>query len=208
MDDPALINQWQMNCLDQSVNHDISFNQFSTDHDHESCSTYQSSGTEYPPPEVCQTSILKPSNQLNNIKDSRLITTSQKSSDSAPSSRIISFGNGKNFNSSAYISQQHYRKSENSVKTELSDDYETIPLGSIDFSTSKTSPVSFGEQHGELEYADPYKKGSCRTPLQAQDHVLAERKRREKLCQQFIALAAIVPGLKKVTIDLTLVHLK
>ncbi|KAH7852252.1 hypothetical protein Vadar_022499 [Vaccinium darrowii] len=31
-----------------------------------------------------------------------------------------------------------------------------------------------------------------------QDHVMAERKRREKLSQRFIALSAIIPGLKKV----------
>ncbi|KAF3439128.1 hypothetical protein FNV43_RR17403 [Rhamnella rubrinervis] len=36
-----------------------------------------------------------------------------------------------------------------------------------------------------------------RTPLHAQDHVIAERKRREKLSQHFIALSAVVPGLKK-----------
>lgn len=36
-----------------------------------------------------------------------------------------------------------------------------------------------------------------RTPLQAQDHVLAERKRRERLTQRFIALSSLVPGLKK-----------
>ncbi|KAL0559801.1 hypothetical protein IC582_000178 [Cucumis melo] len=32
---------------------------------------------------------------------------------------------------------------------------------------------------------------------QAQDHILAERRRREKLSQRFIALSAIIPGLKK-----------
>ncbi|XP_051137145.1 transcription factor bHLH18-like isoform X2 [Andrographis paniculata] len=32
---------------------------------------------------------------------------------------------------------------------------------------------------------------------QAQDHILAERRRREKLNQRFIALSALVPGLKK-----------
>lgn len=32
---------------------------------------------------------------------------------------------------------------------------------------------------------------------QAQDHIIAERKRREKLSQRFIALSSIVPGLKK-----------
>lgn len=37
-----------------------------------------------------------------------------------------------------------------------------------------------------------------RSPLHAQDHVIAERKRREKLSQRFIALTAVIPGLKKV----------
>jgi len=37
-----------------------------------------------------------------------------------------------------------------------------------------------------------------RSPAHAQDHIMAERKRREKLSQSFIALAALVPGLKKV----------
>ncbi|KAF3439132.1 hypothetical protein FNV43_RR17407 [Rhamnella rubrinervis] len=36
-----------------------------------------------------------------------------------------------------------------------------------------------------------------RTPSHAQEHIIAERKRREKLTQRFIALSAIVPGLKK-----------
>ncbi|PKI31771.1 hypothetical protein CRG98_047838 [Punica granatum] len=40
-----------------------------------------------------------------------------------------------------------------------------------------------------------------RTPLHAQDHVIAERKRREKLSQRFIALSAVVPSLKKVAMD-------
>lgn len=37
-----------------------------------------------------------------------------------------------------------------------------------------------------------------RTTSNNQEHILAERKRREKLSQRFIALSAIVPGLKKV----------
>ncbi|XP_065875689.1 transcription factor bHLH25-like [Euphorbia lathyris] len=44
------------------------------------------------------------------------------------------------------------------------------------------------------------KRSNCsitRNPSHAQDHILAERKRREKLSQRFIALSAIVPGLKK-----------
>ncbi|XP_057723831.1 transcription factor bHLH25-like isoform X1 [Arachis stenosperma] len=36
-----------------------------------------------------------------------------------------------------------------------------------------------------------------RSPSHAHDHIIAERKRREKISQSFIALAALVPGLKK-----------
>lgn len=39
-----------------------------------------------------------------------------------------------------------------------------------------------------------------RSQSNAQDHILAERKRREKLTQRFVALSALVPGLKKVHI--------
>jgi hypothetical protein len=42
------------------------------------------------------------------------------------------------------------------------------------------------------------KASSSRTPHYAEEHVLAERKRREKLSQQFLALATLVPELKKV----------
>lgn len=41
------------------------------------------------------------------------------------------------------------------------------------------------------------KKSVNARPSNNQDHVIAERKRREKLSQKFIALSAIVPGLKK-----------
>ncbi|XP_072991839.1 uncharacterized protein [Typha latifolia] len=46
--------------------------------------------------------------------------------------------------------------------------------------------------------AERSNKGS-RLPYCAQEHVIAERKRREKLSQQFIALSALIPGLKKVS---------
>lgn len=39
---------------------------------------------------------------------------------------------------------------------------------------------------------------TTRNPLQAQDHVVAERQRRERLSQMFIQLSSLVPGLKKV----------
>ncbi|XP_026659279.2 transcription factor bHLH18-like [Phoenix dactylifera] len=47
-----------------------------------------------------------------------------------------------------------------------------------------------------LDFQRPERNGMVSRPT-SQDHVIAERKRREKLSQQFIALSAIIPGLKK-----------
>ncbi|TKY70706.1 Transcription factor bHLH25 [Spatholobus suberectus] len=38
---------------------------------------------------------------------------------------------------------------------------------------------------------------ASRSPHHAKDHIITERKRREKISQQFIALSALIPGLKK-----------
>lgn len=51
-----------------------------------------------------------------------------------------------------------------------------------------------------LGVSEGNKKASTttRNALQAQDHVIAERQRRERLSQMFIQLSSLVPGLKKV----------
>ncbi|KAL0733675.1 hypothetical protein Bca4012_009885 [Brassica carinata] len=46
---------------------------------------------------------------------------------------------------------------------------------------------------GGTKRAQPF----TRSPSNAQEHILAERKRREKLTQRFVALSALIPGLKK-----------
>ncbi|KAK8485304.1 hypothetical protein V6N13_095946 [Hibiscus sabdariffa] len=75
----------------------------------------------------------------------------------------------------------------------------------ISFNNSK-SPPAISQQHYGLDcdvkpnFNEVSKRtvGSLtRTPLHAQDHVIAERKRREKLNQRFISLSALIPGLKK-----------
>ncbi|CAM0872136.1 unnamed protein product [Alopecurus aequalis] len=48
---------------------------------------------------------------------------------------------------------------------------------------------------GTMQLQAPERR--TRAPGNAQEHVVAERKRREKLQQQFVSLATIVPGLKK-----------
>lgn len=56
---------------------------------------------------------------------------------------------------------------------------------------------NFSPKYGQAGLKRPV-TAMTRSPLHAQDHVIAERKRREKLSQRFIALSAVVPGLKKV----------
>ncbi|XP_027114691.1 transcription factor NAI1 [Coffea arabica] len=62
-----------------------------------------------------------------------------------------------------------------------------------------TSHGSFVNLEEEAQNARKKKKtgGRVRPALQIHDHILAERKHREQLSQGFVALSAIVPGLKK-----------
>uniref|UniRef100_A0A453IL56 BHLH domain-containing protein n=1 Tax=Aegilops tauschii subsp. strangulata TaxID=200361 RepID=A0A453IL56_AEGTS len=57
---------------------------------------------------------------------------------------------------------------------------------------------------GTMQLQAPERRS--RAPANAQEHVIAERKRREKLQQQFVSLATIVPGLKKVRDKTTWLH--
>jgi hypothetical protein len=50
---------------------------------------------------------------------------------------------------------------------------------------------------GSLQTKNPQGQGTKRSGAHNQDHIIAERKRREKLSQCLIALAALIPGLKK-----------
>ncbi|XP_020229616.1 transcription factor bHLH19 [Cajanus cajan] len=110
------------------------------------------------------------------------------------SSKIISF---ENSNASSVSSRQFYNLDAAKLKKPK---IETGYGENFDF----TAMVSQGlyDDNSFLDYDNREKKlmaatTTTRNPIQAQDHVIAERKRREKLSQRFIALSAIVPGLKK-----------
>ncbi|KAF5780232.1 putative transcription factor bHLH family [Helianthus annuus] len=68
-------------------------------------------------------------------------------------------------------------------------------------SSSNTFTISFGELIPKELGIEVSGTGKVQTmamaPVQVQDHVLAERKRREKLNRQLIALSALLPNLKK-----------
>lgn len=72
-------------------------------------------------------------------------------------------------------------------------------------SDALVSQGSYANQDSALKASQGTKRVCSSTRLpQPQDHIMAERKRREKLSQRFIALSAIVPGLKKVQNNLSL----
>lgn len=113
------------------------------------------------------------------------------------SSQLLSFGNS-NPQPPSKPHQQNYDR-------HLKPKDETMSHIDIHFSSplNVTNDILFENQ----EYYSPKaihagakrNHSMIRTPSHAQDHVIAERKRREKLTQRFIALSALVPGLKKVT---------
>ncbi|KAJ7952684.1 Transcription factor bHLH18 [Quillaja saponaria] len=108
-------------------------------------------------------------------------------SSSSSGSQLISFEQNHNSISSSVPSQQF-----SGVKRPKSEEGFCINQ-SMDFDNKNCLPkcgqgmINNNKTGGTL----------TRSPLHAQDHVMAERKRREKLSQRFIALSAIVPGLKK-----------
>ncbi|KAL2538934.1 transcription factor bHLH [Forsythia ovata] len=102
---------------------------------------------------------------------------------SSSSCQLISFGN-----------------SNQTVK--LQRDSSISPQQVINFSSSLMTEEPSGKKQDDSTHIHETgaKMVPCsviRSPLQAQDHVMAERKRREKLSQLFISLSKVVPGLKK-----------
>ncbi|KAK6136942.1 hypothetical protein DH2020_029320 [Rehmannia glutinosa] len=69
---------------------------------------------------------------------------------------------------------------------------------SLAFSPKEEAIVSTGNQnYGAKRSIISTNINSSTRLTSSQDHIIAERKRREKLSQRFIALSALVPGLKK-----------
>lgn len=117
----------------------------------------------------------------------------------------------QNFSQDIYPSLTPYSYSNIDIeeKDQLKD-LSSSPLKSssgflISFSSSQEENIAIVKSHLEEINACQAFEGNNnnnimykRTPLQAQEHVTAERKRREKMGELFISLSKLVPGLKKV----------
>ncbi|KAM7250896.1 hypothetical protein ACFE04_022779 [Oxalis oulophora] len=113
-------------------------------------------------------------------------------SSTSSSSQIISFDNTSSPNTA--VSQQYYSPSVViKPKNEVGFD-ENLVFQSFMDQNNQYYATTYGQENKKVGAINR----SSTTPLTAgQDHVIAERKRREKLSQRFIALSAIIPGLKK-----------
>lgn len=71
------------------------------------------------------------------------------------------------------------------------------PKQEVDAAAVAPFPQVNKRSYDAMFAAEPARAAPTRPAAQNQDHILAERKRREKLSERFIALSKIVPGLKK-----------
>ncbi|XP_050205357.1 transcription factor bHLH18-like [Mercurialis annua] len=152
---------------------------FSSDESHSSC----------PNPSV-EISFERPNKLHKTNSWSSNITTADlhHSPRSSPTGQLLSFENPKIISSPSLKSQQsNFMNVESIIKPK-------------DEAVSPTN-VLFRPVISKSDYEmKDNNKRSCsmtRTLAHGQDHILAERKRREKLSQRFIALSALVPDLKK-----------
>lgn len=181
MEYPTFLDQYQMDSFACPLN-DFDFESFSGSPESNSsyqlnsetilnCFPAQSPDRSFTPPRP--TKRLK--NTFNTFKTCAGDSISHNVS-ASPSSQLISFGH--NF---------HLKPKSENPSSENMDFTDFVSQGSYQDKTffssdNRTNQVGL----------------TTRNPIQAQEHVIAERKRREKLSQRFIALSAVLPGLKKV----------
>ncbi|MED6167689.1 hypothetical protein PIB30_005316 [Stylosanthes scabra] len=150
---------------------------------------------------LCLEEEIRPAKQLRTSSSSSSITATHQqnlpsnssSSSSSPTSQILSFENSYNSSSPPPpLISTHFYGFEFDVTTTTNN--------------NKVSSLQQPPQAGNNKKIEETRKPqshqgsnnrSKRQGAQSQDHIMAERKRREKLSQSLIALAALIPGLKK-----------
>ncbi|XP_043714300.1 transcription factor bHLH18-like [Telopea speciosissima] len=169
MDDPAFIYQCQMNSFDEFTSQNPpTLNQTS------STTTFSGSSMEAARTSGIGRSVDRPTKLLKTNSWNSCTTTSNPEPSSSPPNKILSFGG-----STSLMDQSQQLYSSPDV---------LISQGSYYMNQNHGSKACQG-----IKRSLPTSRPTSHT----HEHVIAERKRREKLSQRFIALSAIVPGLKK-----------
>ncbi|MED6159123.1 hypothetical protein PIB30_039445 [Stylosanthes scabra] len=113
------------------------------------------------------------------------------------SHQILSFDNSDSLSSSPPNNSSQFYGLKNTLnqnqEMEVSLPFQTTPNNNNN-NNNNNNIDSLKTQNWEAKSSSTLGK---RSPSHAQDHIIAERKRREKISQSFIALAALIPGLKK-----------
>ncbi|XP_050206988.1 transcription factor NAI1-like [Mercurialis annua] len=186
MEDAAAFN-YCIHTLDYSID-DLEFQSFFTsnmDHifNHQTVQNFNSAMTD--PGQ-------KPAKQLNTSSWKSYTNTHDRVTFPSSSSHLLSFENSSLSPAASYGDQSSTLK----PKIEMSSDENSR--------TNLFHPGSLGNQYGSIcnnnnKQGTNMKGGGVISwsPLHVPDHVTAERKRREKLNQRFVALSAVIPGLKK-----------
>lgn len=113
--------------------------------------------------------------------------------DQTSEAQFVSYRNLPSFVDSNYINQLGLVKATDEIVCHITND--TNPPHMI-----YQGILELGNEHYVFKASQDAKKVGARHKLsKPQDHILAERKRREKLSQRFIALSALIPALENVS---------
>ncbi|XP_054790526.1 transcription factor bHLH25-like [Prosopis cineraria] len=183
VEDPAFLHQWQLNSLEDPSLFEETLQQHSFSNLNPTMFNPKTSM------ETTLCSIERPQKQFkpnNNWSPNTSDQNQTLDTDYDSCSNLLSFVN------SSYISQFGTLMKPKDQQTPCPEINSTIPSDML------VSYGSLGNQNLVFNAGqDPRKIGTSPKLSQPQDHIIAERKRREKLSQRFIALSALVPGLKK-----------
>ncbi|URD93612.1 hypothetical protein MUK42_01486 [Musa troglodytarum] len=166
--DHSFFNQWDLTALDHYSTSVALGRDLDQSPSSESYTSYASS---HP-----QASTVRP-NKLIKTSSWKSCATEQNSAPEASCPRILSFGNPE-----SPICQYASHAATGKTKEETDG---SIPKGS---KRTYDTMLSDGTKSGNT---------GVRSASHNQEHIMAERKRRERLSQRFIELSAVVPGLKK-----------
>ncbi|KAM7520340.1 hypothetical protein LguiB_019302 [Lonicera macranthoides] len=149
-----------------------------------------------------------PPNYRNSLPSQRYISNVTSIEINSPTKKMKTDSNWNNLPSTTrHISLKNSFSSSSSSHLISFTNSHHPPCGNLDSIVEpKNEVVMFNDDHTTISptYAPQggqgIKRGTgplTRSPSHALDHVLAERKRRERLAERIIALSAIIPGLKK-----------